>query len=114
MIDPKRQQLVTRLEGLYKAIAAYPKLQFRELPQELQAQIKAEPVIGPITSSGLERTDNLLVRLMWLIYYLSDPTFPAAYQQKPAAAPTKSSIKSTPNNLDFGPYDPRKASNATN
>lgn len=113
---------IAQLEGYDKSI------QLRDLPDPLQKEIRAYQLIGPLTSSGLEYVYNVINRLAVAIFALPDPLFAiednrfkrtdiltshntvsssAETDTKPITQPAPTPSKN--NELDFGPFDPRKA-----
>jgi hypothetical protein len=104
-----RKQRANQLRELKKELASYLGQSVKDLPPELQKKIHTEQMIQPITTSGLEHIDNVMVRLNWGIFYLTDPAFPRKKEQpKPQAAPPQPQKPGqTPPHLDFGPFNPQ-------
>lgn len=119
-----------RLELLEEKLSGFLKDRnlVRELPEDVIQALKREPLIGPITSSGLEKITTIIMRLSWikvLINQSKNPTTPKAVPSKPTVhtpVPAKMNlpdkkvdklpidIAQSPilgnTTLDFGPYNP--------
>lgn len=125
----ERLELAKQLRKLRTSLTSRPETYIRDLPQELQSSMRRYAILGPITSSGLEKTRSIIDRINWSIHYLNDPTFPQSYYAEQAkteergkkqddaeASPTDTAPTPKPvnaniqegNELDFGPFDPRK------
>lgn len=131
----ERQQVALQLKQLKEKLRSYNQSLIREVPNELQHSIRSQKTLGPITTSGLEHVDNIIERINWSIYYLTDPSFPrkpaepAPPSPKPApvpapepknqpapiipplgspSQPTQAPLPPKPGELNFGPYDPRE------
>lgn len=129
MMDMRqRQQLAHELEQLRQKLLPYEQKNVKELPDELQKRVRSYRVLGSITSSGLEYVASILGRLVWASHYLTDPGFPANYKAPPQTAkishdstkpappadpiaeqPLRPMSPSIGQELDFGPFDPRKS-----
>lgn len=127
-----QEQKIRFLKSLKADLMDYRDRQIKDLPSEIQSRVHNESILGPITSSGLERVSDIIIRIMWLSLFLENPHLANSAKQnnynnnddhhQPTPAPpaiVKPIIQTSPkpkptivNNqkLDFGPYDPAKTS----
>ncbi len=76
MTSAERRQLAQQMSQLLNVLMKYSEVaHFRDLPKELQTELSHLPLIGPITSSGLERTESLVNRIDFVIYGLLSPQY---------------------------------------
>lgn len=97
---PQRQQLAAALKQLRDRLRPYNLSLLKELPTELQAEVRSQKLLGAITSSGIEHVNKIIDRLTWASHYLTDPNFPANMT-------TASTPKKTPKTADLPPPQSR-------
>lgn len=119
----ERLILAESLKKLRTKLQPYSDRLMNQLPVELQQAVRSHKTLRPITSSGLEHVDQLIGRINWVVFYLTNPHFPEGFKtapqpaqppQPPAPAtppppvtPAAPAAPTTPPELDFGPFDPR-------
>lgn len=131
LTNSERQQLAKKLQDLAAKIRDYPtEILVRDLPPELQQAIREQPVVGPITSSGLEHVYQIFNRLDFARHDLlnqavdvdaeghtyarkqANPVTPSTNQTKDETITRfpESTATAATSPLDFGPFDPRRKS----
>lgn len=81
-----RIQLIKQLITLQAKLAKKPLGLIRDLPDEIQKEIRQFSIIGPFTAGGLERVTGIIERINWAVYYLNDPNFPQSYHKRKSLA----------------------------
>lgn len=131
----EREALARQLEQLLAKLTSYDKtMLLRDLPAELQKTVRSLRLIGPITSSGIEKVYNIANRVDFAIFGLRNPVFsydngifrrntegatnkilpiqpkPTQLAKPPVSlSPPKQTTLQPKQEMDFGPFDPRKS-----
>lgn len=70
----EREIIARRMDQILKLLQERESLiLFNQLPEDLQKQVRALPMIGPITSSGIEKIYNIYNRIDFTVYALRNP-----------------------------------------